>query len=131
MSRKMSSDRIDDYVIQRTGKNKLGRGASGDVFRGQHITSGTEVAVKEMKLADMTEEGEEYNRKYIENEVKVLRSVEHKNIIKLFHSAVVDSYLYLFLELCILGSMNDFLSKNQLTKRLCLTFMWDIAKAIR
>ena len=68
---------IGDYLIQ----NELGRGGFAKVFKGIHIPSGEKVAIKIMDKTQLMEDPLNFQR--VENEISILKKVQHKNIIKL------------------------------------------------
>lgn len=59
--------------IQYNSKDKLGEGGFGSVFLGQF--DGRQVAVKRVDVTKVND-----------NEEKVLKQLDHPNVIKLFHS---------------------------------------------
>ena len=69
--------RAGDYIL----KSKIGEGSYSTVWRAQHISSGEEVAIKEVYLARL-------NRRLktsLDCEIDFLSSVNHPNIIRLVH----------------------------------------------
>ena len=124
--------RIDEYEVYRDDKNELGSGSQGMVYRGRRITDGEEVAVKRMRLADdSTEEGREWNAKYIDGEIRALQKLDHDNIVKLCHWKREESYMYVFIELCLKGNLNDYvLQMKKLSQITTFQFMQQIASAL-
>ena len=124
--------RIGDYEVYRDDKNELGSGSYGTVYRGRCVTDGEEVAVKRLKLADgTTEEGREHNAKYIDGEIRALQELDHDNIVKLYHWKREESYMYLFIELCTKGNLNDYvLQMKKLSQITAFQFMRQIASAL-
>ena len=54
---------------------------------------------------------EPYLKKYIKNEIMILKTVNHPNIVKLYDVKVQYDYIYLVMEYCNGGSLNDALNK--------------------
>ena len=54
---------------------------------------------------------EPYLKKYIQNEIMILKKVNHPNIVKLYDVKVQYDYIYLVMEYCNGGSLNDVLNK--------------------
>jgi serine/threonine-protein kinase ULK2 len=50
-------------------------------------------------------------------EIKILQSVQHPNIVRLYDVSRTDNYIYIFLELCNDGDLATFM-KNRPHKRL-------------
>ena len=124
--------RIGDYEVYRDDKNELGSGSYGTVYKGRRITDGEEVAVKRLKLADeTTEEGREWNAKYIDGEIRALQELDHDNIVKLHHWKREESYMYLFIELCSKGNLSDYvLQMKKVSQITTFQFMQQIASAL-
>jgi serine/threonine protein kinase len=57
-----------------------GQGATGKVYRGQHSSSGTPVAIKHIDVATLCDDA---TRTLLRNEIKALRMVSHPNVLHL------------------------------------------------
>jgi len=99
-------DRIDD--IYRIGR-RLGKGASGEVFKCTHIQSGQVRACKKLRSSLKTEELESEIDvmkklgliKELESEIDVMKKMDHPNIAKLIEVIkTADDHYYLISEIC-------------------------------
>lgn len=102
----MSTEFLDKYdIIQ-----KIGEGSSGAVVLARDKTTGVKVAIKQLK-------------KKVKNlheimklrELKVLKSMDHKNIVKLLDVRRIKRTLFLVFEYAeddLLSLYQDFISKN-------------------
>ena len=93
---------FDEYEI----KEKLGEGAYGCVYKVQHKTTQFLRAVKAIK------------RKHVDstafsNEIAVLKTVDHPNIIKLFDCYYDNNYYYMVEEYCSGGDLYDYIRKQK------------------
>ena len=125
--------RFDDYEIYRDDQNELGSGTFSVVYRGRHLglPGHGDVAVKRVELRENTEEGKKSNE-YVETEIEILKAINHKNIVKLYHSRTVNNYKYIFLELCEGRDLRKFILKEkQVSFVSCLGFMRDIAAGLK
>nr|CAH0106896.1 unnamed protein product [Daphnia galeata] len=86
--------------IQLDGNNRLGEGGYGSVFPGTF--RGIKVAVKRVLVIDATNENEE----------KILKQLNHQNIVKLLHFYSDDTFKYFVLELCAASLDQLFLSPD-------------------
>ena len=122
--------RIDDYEVYRD--EELRSGQFGTVCEGKCMKNNKAVAVKRIKLRnERTEEGREFKSKYIDGEIKTMEALDHDNIVKLHHWKRREPYVYLFIELCLEGNLNDYVLKmKQLSKIETLHFMQQIAGAL-
>ena len=126
-----SAYRVGEYEVDRNDDHELGHGASGFVWRGQHLPSRTVVAVKSVRLGDDSFHGNEYTQKYVTNEMEILKSLDHSNVIKLYHSEQKARYLYMFIELCEKGDLNKFIKEElSLSKELSFRFILNTADAL-
>lgn len=93
---------FDEYEI----KEKLGEGAYGCVYKVQHKTTGFLRAVKAIKRkhVDSTAFG---------NEIGILKTVDHPNIIKLFDCFYDLNYYYMVEEYCSAGDLYDYIRKQK------------------
>ena len=126
-------DEIDGYRFARDDKNELGKGSFATVWKGRHVEQNTEVAVKRVQPGDDTiEEGRAFNRKYVVGEIAALKAIDHKNIVKIYHSTRKDGYIYMFLEYCEQGSLQKFVKEElTLSEVTCISFIKDLSEAVR
>lgn len=93
---------------------RLGSGAYKDVWRAYDTNEGIEVAWNVVKLSRIPP-GE---RKRIKTEVKLLRDIEHKNVIKYYNSWVdrEKEQIVFITEIMSSGSIKDYLRKNPMIR---------------
>lgn len=91
---------------------ELGRGAFGTVSLDKMRDSGTKVAVKALRYAEVVANWPESSRKALTSEVFAIMSIRHTNVTQL-HDMVLhsDGLLYLVMEYCNAGSLNDLMLK--------------------
>ena len=93
---------FDDYEI----KEKLGEGAFGCVYKAYHKKSNMFRAVKAIK------------RKHVDeitfnNEISILKSLDHPNIIRLFECYYDSSFYYMVEEYCSGGDLYDYIKRQK------------------
>ena len=88
----------------------LGKGSSSIVFKGYHKSTKKKVAVKKIKLNN---ENKRIERRALK-EIAFLDKLDHTNIVKLYETFYdkEKNIIYLFLEYCELGSLNNFLGNG-------------------
>ena len=100
---RMKDDNIfDEYEL----KEKLGEGAYGSVYKVQHKTTNYLRAIKAIKKKHV--DYEEFN-----NEIEVLKALDHPNIIKLFDCYQDKRYYYMVEEYCDGGDLFDYIQKEK------------------
>ena len=99
----MKEDNIfDEYEL----KDKLGEGAYGCVYKVQQKTTNYLRAVKAIKKKNV--DYDEFN-----NEIEVLKAIDHPNIIKLFDCYQDKRYYYMVEEYCSGGDLFDYIQKEK------------------
>jgi calcium-dependent protein kinase len=97
----------------------LGKGGFGSVWKGKHRQNGNVVAIKYMSLteyskslcitkvksADMTEE--------IYREAKMLKGLDHKNIVHLEGAYVVKDEIIMIMEYCEGGELSQLVEQRE------------------
>ena len=74
----ISPNQIGDYTLQ----NEIGKGGFATVYKGTHIPTGENVAIKIIDKTQLKEDP--LNLKRVESEISILKIVKHKNIISLY-----------------------------------------------
>ncbi|XP_067673932.1 probable myosin light chain kinase DDB_G0282429 [Haliotis asinina] len=120
----MAADWIGDY--QRL--QRLGKGQFGEVYVGERRTDKKRFALKSICT------------KYVFRGIsmdRVMREVEshkslpkHENILEFIESIHVNGYLYIVLELCELGTLEDYVIRKNPDKDTALSFMIDLARGL-
>ncbi|CAH0492896.1 unnamed protein product [Peronospora farinosa] len=101
----MSRASIGDYVVT----SKLGSGSFAVVYKGYHKTSKLPVAIKALSLHKL-------NRKLLDNlemEIAILRQIDHPNVVKLYEIKKTDKHMYLMLEYCAGGDLQQFVRRQE------------------
>ena len=97
---------LDFYIIGRI----LGKGAFGKVNLCLHKLSGKLVAVKSLHRKYLANEK---NRMKFQNEIKLLSSLNHRNIIKLYETFNSNDLMLIVTELCEGGDLLTYVRKRQ------------------
>ena len=92
---------IDDYTVIKT----LGEGSFGEVFLCSKKESTIKYVIKKYDKSKLTEE----NKKYFDNEISILKDINHPNIIKLYEVKEKEKDIYVIEEYCNGGALDKFL----------------------
>ena len=115
---------IGDFVLEK----KIGEGQFGEVFKGYDKKTGREVAIKAISR-DLVK-GK--FRTLLENEIKVLRACNNINIVKLYDIKKTQHNIYLILEYCNEGDLQEYLaSKGSLSEEEATDFLLQILNAFK
>ena len=92
---------IDDLTLIK----KIGKGAFGEV----HLTSkqGTSIKYATKKLDKSKYITNPRAKKYLDNEIEILKNINHPNIIKLIEIKDTPKYCYIVTEYCNGGSLTN------------------------
>ena len=112
---------IDDYTLE----NKIGKGSFGEVYLTTQKGSNKLFATKKMQKSIVLQPKV---KKFFNNEIKILQSIDHPNIIKLYKiKQTINSY-YLIFDLCNGGNLTSCLDKYK--KKYHLPFTQEIVQHI-
>ena len=101
---------VDDLTLIKC----LGKGAFGEVYLTSKQGEQEKFATKKIdkKFAQNPKA-----KKYIDNEIQILKEINHENVIRLFEVKETSSYYYLVMELCNGGGLSDCLEYHIKNKR--------------
>ena len=89
----------------------LGEGAFGKVKKATHIYTNQTVAIKILNKQKIIEDDDD--KKRVEEEIKILKKLKHKNIIQLYEIMENNKYIYLVMEYCENKELFDYIVKRQ------------------
>ena len=89
---------------------ELGRGAYGQVYKGLDLTNGDTVAVKQISLVGGISPDGLHG---VMGEIELLKSLDHKNIVKYIGSFKTRTHLYIILEYMDNGSLASIIKPNK------------------
>ncbi|KAF4315025.1 hypothetical protein BBO99_00009682 [Phytophthora kernoviae] len=104
----MSRASIGEYVVT----SKLGSGSFAVVYKGYHKTSKVPVAIKALSLNKL-------NGKLLANlemEIAIMRQIDHPNVVKLYEIKKTEKHMYLILEYCAGGDLQQYMRRRQQTQ---------------
>lgn len=88
---------------------ELGRGAYGQVYKGKDTTTGQNVAIKQISLSGASQE----NLQSVMGELELLKTLNHKNIVKYIGSFKTRTHLYIILEYMEYGALSSIIKPNR------------------
>ena len=97
---------LDFYIIGRV----LGKGAFGKVNLCVHKLSEKLVAIKSLHKQYLERDN---NNGKLQNEISLLRMINHKNIVKLYETFSNERYLLIVNELCTGGDLLTYVRKRR------------------
>ena len=88
----------------------MGRGAFGKVNLCVHKLSEKLVAVKSLHKDYLKDKD---NNEKIQNEITALKTIEHRNIMRLYETFTSDNFLLMVMELCGGGDLLSYVRKRR------------------
>ncbi|KAF5835473.1 kinase-like domain-containing protein [Dunaliella salina] len=88
---------------------ELGRGAFGQVYKGIDLKSGDTVAIKQIALAGISSS----SLQGVMGEIELLKTLNHKNIVKYVGSFKTRTHLYIILEYMENGALSAIIKPNR------------------
>lgn len=111
---------FDEYEIVR----KLGEGAFGCVYKLLHKKTGFNRAVKVIKKQNIDND-------FLLNEIVVLKSIDHPNVIKTFECYFDSNHYYMIQEYCSGGDLYDYIKKQKFfTEKKAACIMYQLLSSI-
>ncbi|VDN52440.1 unnamed protein product [Dracunculus medinensis] len=104
--------------------DKIGSGASGSVFTAVEISTGAEVAIKQMNLAQQPK------KELIINEILVMRENKHPNIVNYLDSYLVGEDLWVVMEYLAGGSLTDVVTECQMEEGMIAAVCREVLQAL-
>ncbi|KAK3231474.1 hypothetical protein Dsin_003355 [Dipteronia sinensis] len=93
-------------------KGKLiGRGTFGSVYMATNRVTGASCAMKEVDIVPDDPKSAECI-KQLQQEIRVLRQLQHQNIVQYYGSEVIDDHFYIYLEYVHPGSINKYVREH-------------------
>ena len=108
---------MQDYTLQ----EELGEGSFAKVYKG--IKQNEVFAVKELKKNPQVE-------RYIQGELDIIKQkLHHKNIVEIFEY-FIENKIYIVMEYCEMGNLNDYMVQNETKVSQRISFMSDMALGV-
>uniref|UniRef100_A0A0K0E0N6 non-specific serine/threonine protein kinase n=1 Tax=Strongyloides stercoralis TaxID=6248 RepID=A0A0K0E0N6_STRER len=104
--------------------DKIGSGASGSVYTAIEISTGAEVAIKEMNLSQQPK------KDLIINEILVMRENKHPNIVNYLDSYLVGDDLWVIMEYLAGGSLTDVVTECQMEEGMIAGVCREVLQAL-
>ena len=98
---------IDDLTLVKP----IGRGAFGEVYFTSKQGSKEKYATKKIEKRKFTRNPKA--KSYLDNEINILKEINHPNIVKLYDIKDTSQYIYLVTEYCNGGGLSDCLEEYQ------------------
>ena len=97
---------LDFYIVGRV----LGKGSFGKVNLCLHKLSGKLIAMKSMSNKYLNKRN---NKEKVQNEIDILRTLKHRNIMRLYETFNTNNLMIIVLELCSGGDLLDYIKKRK------------------
>ena len=124
--KKVQKKNVGNYIL--CCDDKLGAGAFGEVYKGYEKADPSNLfAIKQVSI-NVSDKELLFLKKLLENEVTVMQSLNHPNIIKLVDVSITSNNIYIITELCNQGDLEA--HKQDLSIDECLICLKQIVNAM-
>lgn len=100
---------MDPYIVNIN--SSLGKGSFGEVWVGADIRNSQLVAVKQISTKLFKEDSEKLLQS-LKTEIEIMKKVQHDNLVHLYDVRKSANNIYLFMEMCNRGSLEDLIKKQ-------------------
>lgn len=100
---------VDPYIVNIN--DSLGKGSFGEVWVGADIRTSQLVAVKQISSKMLKKDSDKLLQS-LKTEIDIMKKVKHDNLVQLYDVRKSANNIYLFLELCNRGSLEDLIKKQ-------------------
>ena len=100
---------IKDYIIEK----EIGQGTYGFVYKATKKNDKKDYAIKQIPIRNVPENYKEQFKK----EAEILSQIESKYVVKYYESFEEDNKLYIVMEYCPKGDLNDFIENEKKKKK--------------
>jgi serine/threonine protein kinase len=101
-----SDRKVGNYSYSST--EEIGSGYSSKVYRGRSTKDNSECAVKVIELKRYSEQ----SLRMLDNEIQILKTLDHPNVIKCYDIYKTQSHCYIITELCSNGDLLNYLTRR-------------------
>jgi eukaryotic-like serine/threonine-protein kinase len=115
------------HFYEYTDLELAGRGGMAEVYKATHPTLKRVVAIKLMRAAI---QDDPVLRIYFERESRILRDLDHSNVIKVLDTGIVDNRPYMVMEFIQGDALGDLLKNGRLALETALQFLQPIGAAL-
>ena len=114
---------LGNYILL---NKSIGKGAFSKIYAGYTLFSNKNVAIKKIK-------SEKYKKKskLLDREIKIMKSLCHPNIIKLFDVIRDKNEIFIIMELCSNGDFSKFLNNRPLKEKHAHRFLHQITDGLK
>ena len=118
----MASFDIGNVIIDQ----KIGEGAYGEVYQAHNSLSGQKYAIKTIKKSKLSR----FLLKSLDNEIRIMKKLDHPNIIKTYYVDDNDETVSFYMEL-FSGNLQEYINEHKLTDHDVYLIFRQLASAIK
>tara|TARA_B100000795_G_C22800881_1_gene441861 strand:- start:1608 stop:2981 length:1374 start_codon:yes stop_codon:yes gene_type:complete len=125
MSNHETTFQLRNYIVF---KKRIGKGAFSNIYKGYDKKNKRVVAVKEICLETLSK-----YKDSIKRETKIMKTLNHPNIVKLYDTIIDDSTdnIYLILEYFSRGDFSKFLKKRPLKEKFAKKYLKQLSSGLK
>ena len=120
-----SNDQFRQYVFKKDQQHLLGKGSFAKVYRGSLIRQ-EPVAIKHIRLNKL-----EKHKDNLEQEIKIMKSLQHDNIVNLLDVVEADGHIFLIMEHCGGGDLKKYMNHRPMREKPLKMYMRQLMEGLK
>ena len=106
--------------------NAIGRGSFSKVYAGIDLQTDLRVAIKKIHLRSIDDK----IRTRLDDEIRILRSIDHPNIVKTYDVETDEDSMYIIMEYCTGGDFSKFVARSPLRESKVRYYIYQLMKGL-
>lgn len=106
--------------------NAIGRGSFSKVYEGIDLQTDLRVAIKRIHLRSINDK----IRTRLDDEIRILRSIDHPNIVKTYDVETDEDSIYIIMEYCSGGDFSKFVARSPLRESKVRYYIYQLMKGL-
>ena len=117
---------VGEFEVDKDDDAILGNGSMGTVYMATNTTTKQPAAAKEIYIGNDKRKAEQ-----AQSEVEIMKALSnHPNIVTMLGSIIKGKHLWIFMDYCNLGNLDDYCIKTDISSRQRVSMMIDMCLAI-
>ncbi|CAD8104693.1 unnamed protein product [Paramecium sonneborni] len=123
--KELKKKQIGEYIFELS--QEIGSGYSSKVYKGQHMKTNKDVAIKVISSQTYITP---IQKSLLKNEIAILLRIDHPHLLRVYEISQSTNNTYIVSELCNEGSLEQQMKKTELTTEKVLSILLQVSRGI-